>query len=167
MTSKRATRYRRPSGRRKTYQWVPASITPVTLGAGVKSFSDLLSTVNSDVLAGSMIERVVGSWASQSFSDDLTGTCHYGLIILGGDAFDAVALPESTDAAPWLFKDTQTTLVGMTTGGVQTYVQYPIDIKPRRKLRAERSKFVSILENISASIAVLEGIFNLRILLSK
>ena len=166
MASRRPTRsFSRRSGRKPRYIWEVAGVDRAAHGQNVAIGVDLLENLDPDVKRFCTVERIIGTWMAQTDTSDLSGAVQSGIFVTSLEAFNVGARPEfQLDLWPVLWMDTIYTLYGELASGENKTIQRPIDIKARRRIRAENT-LVFQRENISPAAVTYSTGFNVRILL--
>ena len=167
MASRRRSRSRSRSSRSGRYTWTTADVEPVSHAQDVKVLSSLITVIDEDVVAGSILTRVIGTWASRAEVNDADTVSKFALYIQTLEAFNAGASPElNTDRFAYLWMDTIWEHSGdVLTGGRNQFTTHVVDARARRRFRSSEDVLVAQRENTSPTAVAVTTAFNLRILL--
>ena len=159
-------RGRGSSRRSGSYRWVLSSIAPSTLTQNQQGITQMLATVDQDVLAQATLMRIVGDWAAYASSSDVDTQVSLAYLVADRDAVTAGELPEfEFDDAAWLYTKQIFIREGLTTDTGNKMNQYEIDVKSRRRFRAAANTLVGLAENTSAAANSVTYLFSVRVLL--
>jgi len=128
------------------------------------SLLTLLSDIDKDVKASSVVLRIIGALHCNTVVDDVATRLAWGIAMLSLDAFTAGAVPDMfIDDPAWLLLDS--TIEQHDAGGGTRWRRYPFDVKGRRKFRSQDQVLVLNVENTSDTNVDMDYMFHSRTLL--
>ena len=168
MTSRRRIPSRRRASARRSgrYLWHIDGFDETSLAQNAQAATRLLTTLGASVVAGSIVERIVGKLWWRTTADDATVGVAHAFYIANEDQRSAGAFPDlDDDDAQYLWHDTSVSREGLLTDTGEKYKALNFDFKPRRRLRGDQTRLMHIVENISATATGINALLRLRTLL--
>ena len=165
MATRQRVRRSRVSRPRGNLLWQTATVNPNSVTGESTLSTDILEYVPATLLSRATVTRIVGAWAARPLVEDSTVAMVSGIYVLPHEAFTAGAFLEpETDEASFMWTDMIYIRGSNLSGSVNNqYVQHPIDIRVKRKIRSMENILVFTSENTLGAQA--ERAFYLRILL--
>ena len=158
-------RSRGSSKRGGRYLWIPTFVDPATQTQDTKTLTHMTATVEEDVLQGSTLIRIVGTWGCKPLADDLDGAAALSFVKMSLEQFEAAnGFEVEVDNPDTLWFDVIYTQMGTLASQGQVYIQHTVDTKAKRRLKGE-DVIVAQRENISLDNVSLLTTFSCRMLL--
>jgi len=157
----------RRSARGGRFQWVTDGFDATALTQNQQSLFSVVDTIGNDVLAGCQVVRVIGSlWVKPDDANAPVGVISV-FMMMDADAFAAGASPElETDDAKYFDHRVLMVEHGTLVGGQNEREQEKFDFKPKgAKFRSRQTRFIHVMENISAGANALTAILRVRSLI--
>ncbi len=165
MATRQRVRKSRVSRPRNNLLWATASVNPNAVLGNNTLNTSILDGVPTTLTARATVTRIVGTWAVRPLLTDSTVAMVSSIYVLSQEAFSAGAFLEpETDEASYMWTDMVYIRGSDLNGAVNNqYVNRPIDIRVKRKVRSKENILVFTSENTLGDQA--ERVFYLRILL--
>ena len=145
--------------------WDYASINPTVVGTGAKSIVELSSGIADETLGRMTVERIIGRWAVRDEVAANEGGMTAAIYVESQDAFAGGAtLEPETDLGQYLWMDSIWSLRNVITGDSQAYTQHVVDIRVKRKIRAQENLLMWTVESVGTGGGNMRYVFDLRIL---